>query len=108
MIGIRCSAGVFNSLFALPNCGQPLPEMSAGVRLNPIKARIFDAVKISGNEGVPTSALIDQTYNGHGIKPRRPHSIKSHIHQINELLDDTGMRIVSSKGRYPVWMLVHQ
>jgi len=87
-------------------CGQTLPEMRAGVRLTPLKARLFDAVQRSGGAGIPTESLLARVYDGHGVKPARWESIKSHVHQINELLEDAGLRIASSRGRHPCWTLV--
>jgi hypothetical protein len=80
--------------------------MRAGVKLSPLKARLFDAVKRSGGAGIEVQRLLAIVYDGHGTRPAHWESIKSHIYQINELLEDAGLRIVSSRGRYPSWTLV--
>ena len=69
-----------------PTCGQTLPERRVGVRLTPRKARIFDHVKRYGEEGIPVTALA-------AFMDMKVVTVKSHIWQINDLLEDTGWRI---------------
>jgi hypothetical protein len=88
-----------------PYCHQPLFAVREGVRLTPLKAAIFDAVKASGEEGVTSYSIISTVYE------RRPHpsvrAIKSHVFQINELLADAGYRIRSGGERpHPHWRLI--
>lgn len=77
-------------------CGQPLPEMRMGVRLTALKARIFDVVVRAGECGISGEDLHAIVYQDEKEKPARE-SIKSHVGQINELLEDEGYRIRSDK-----------
>ena len=72
-----------------PHCGQPMPEMRLGVRLTPLKAKIFDAVVRTGTYGIMTSQLLAVVWS----EKRSKHGLRSHIWQINELIADTGYRI---------------
>jgi len=82
-----------------PRCGQALPETRLGVRLTPLKARIFDLVRRSGADGIDRHELFDIVFGDDDAHARR-HSyetLKAHITQINELIEDAGYRI---EGRY--------
>lgn len=89
-----------------PYCDQTLPEFRLGVRLPPLKARIFDLVLRGGKDGIPSDDLRALAYNGNapngkGIRAERGHkTLGSHIQQINELLEDTGYRIICSSHSY--------
>ena len=80
-----------------PYCGGPLIDFRLGVRLSPLKARIFDLVQRAGRDGISGVDLHELAYTG----TARPGAatIKAHIHQINEVLDGTGYRIVG-RGTY--------
>jgi len=67
--------------------------MRAGVRMTTAKARIFDLVKLSGEEGIPAAALA-QTLNV------SPETIKAHVWQINEMIADSGWIIKPTVPRY--------
>jgi tyrosine-protein phosphatase YwqE len=87
-----------------PHCGQPIAEVRDGVRLPPLKAAIYDAIKRAGDEGVSSLAIVSTVYQGR----REPHtsSIKSHITQINDALEETDMQIVSDRRGYnAAWRL---
>lgn len=71
------------------HCGQPLPEKRLGVRLTPLKARIFDLVKRAGPAGIFSDDLLAMVFP----KGRKRGTLKSHIWQINELIADEGYRI---------------
>jgi hypothetical protein len=75
-----------------PHCHQPLPEMRLGVRLTPLKARIFDIVQRAGRDGIERNDLFGIVF---GDQERRHsyHTLKAHIFEINELLADAGYRI---------------
>lgn len=73
-------------------------EMRLGVRLPVFKAAILDAIKMAGDIGISSQELIDKFE-----RPIRVIAIKSHIFQINEILEDTDWRIVTDGGR---WHLV--
>jgi hypothetical protein len=78
-----------------PHCGQRIAEVRDGVRLPPLKAAIYDTVKRAGDEGVSSLAIISTVYQGR-VAPH-PYSIKSHISQINDALEETDLRIVSDR-----------
>jgi hypothetical protein len=73
-----------------PTCHQVLPETRLGVRLTPLKARIFDAVRRGGRDGIDRADLFELIFGG---EPHSRETLKAHIFQINELLEDTGYRI---------------
>ena len=77
-----------------PTCGQPMPITRAGVRLSPLKARIFDIVKRAGTDGFPTRELVGMLWEGKSMTNLQQHVIYCHVHQINDALEDTGLRIV--------------
>ncbi len=75
-------------------CGQRLPEIRLGARLTELKATIFDAIKIRGAHGIQTIDLLQRD----DLLGLTRQSLKSHVHQINELIEDSGFRIY---GRGP-------
>lgn len=89
-----------------PHCHQPLPLVRLGVRLPELKARIFDLVVRGGPDGIAGDDLFALAYGdnapvGKGIRRvRNRKTLKSHIGQINELIEDAGYRIVCS-GKNP-------
>lgn len=66
-----------------PHCGAPLREERLGVRMTPLKARLFDAVK----RGCPSSSLreISACY-------------RSHVWQIKDMIEGAGWTIQCGKG----------
>lgn len=83
-----------------PYCDQALPEIRLGVRLPDLKARIFDLVHRAGRTGITWEDLWALTYSGavvsgKGIRQARCRTtLKTHISQINEDLEDVGYRII--------------
>ncbi len=75
-------------------CGQVLPEIRLGARLTELKAMIFDAIRKAGVEGIQTLNLLERA-NLAGLSRQ---SLKSHVHQINELIEESGFRIYG-RGR---------
>ncbi len=75
-----------------PHCGQALPETRLGVRLTPLKARIFDIITRAGPDGISASDLFDIVCT----EGQSRETLKSHVWQINDLIEDEGYRI---KGR---------
>jgi hypothetical protein len=71
-------------------CGQTLPEMRLGVRLTALKARIFDLVQRGGIGGIDREDLFDIVFGDSDVARS---NLKSHISQINELIEDSGYRI---------------
>jgi hypothetical protein len=74
-------------------CGQKLPEVRLGVRLTPLKARIFDLIQRGGDDGIMREDLQD-------ILGMKYEGLKSHIYQINELIEDEDYRIVNGGSGY--------
>lgn len=73
--------------------------MRLGVRLTALKARIFDLIMRGGEDGISGADLLD-------IVGLQGTCLKSHIWQINELIEDQGYRIKGKPGRGNVWRLV--
>jgi hypothetical protein len=82
-----------------------LPEFRLGVRLPPLKARMFDLIMRSGEDGILASELLNLAYADQPASGRK--SLSSHIHQINEAIEDTGYRIVGRSGRVGIYLLVN-
>ena len=77
-----------------PHCKQPLPIERFGARLSPLKARIVDIVAHAGDEGILEDALLSR--HGHPMTRR---TMQVHISQINDAIEQSGMRIVSYQHR---------
>lgn len=75
-------------------CGHELPEIRHGARLTPLKARIYDLVQRGGPDGIMRSDLIDIV----GEEVFSHQTLKAHIHQINEVIEESGYRIVVGRG----------
>jgi hypothetical protein len=75
-----------------PHCNQPLPEIRLGVKLSPLKARIFDLIQRGGKDGVDKRDIFDIVYAEE--KGAKLPTLKTHIYQINEVIGDEGYRIV--------------
>jgi hypothetical protein len=82
-------------------CGQELPETRLGARLSPLKTHIFDVVKRAAATGVTSEELFAIVFADRG--DITINTLKSHIWQINDALEDAGFRIVSRDRR---WVLV--
>jgi hypothetical protein len=76
-----------------PRCQRPCPEIRFGVPLTPLKARIFDAVRRAGPDGIAGDAIIREL----GLPVCRT-TLKSHVWQINDRLAESGYRIVGRGG----------
>jgi hypothetical protein len=76
-----------------PNCGAPIRPKRLGVKMTPLKVRIFDAVRRSGDIGIATTELA-------GMLELQTITVRAHIWQINDVIDDTGYKIVSVDRRY--------
>jgi hypothetical protein len=89
-----------------PLCGQVLPQVRCGAILGPIKSRVFDIVSRAGRDGINSDDLFTSVYNenvsvGKGIRQTRSRkTLHNHVHQINELIEGAGYRIVHSSGAY--------
>jgi hypothetical protein len=65
-----------------------------GIRLTALKADIFDAIKSRGSHFIKASEIASQI--GH----RGPEiTIRSHVTQINDLLEETDWRIEGLRGK---------
>ena len=78
-------------------CHQPIAHERAGVRLSPLKAAIFDAIKAAGQSGVASYGLLHLFE-----RPVKRSTVKVHVGQINTLLEDTAFVIRSDRR---VWRL---
>jgi hypothetical protein len=70
-------------------CGQPFPELRAGVRLSPLKARIFDVIKRADSNGITIQDINSICFDGRTTAV----NIRTHIHQINDALGGTDFEI---------------
>jgi len=76
-----------------PTCGQALSEERGGVRLTPLKARIFDVIKRAGPDGIESDDLFAMIFAERNVVRA---TLRAHIWQINDILSDTGLRIESA------------
>jgi hypothetical protein len=79
-----------------PHCNQPLPEIRAGVRLPPLKARLYDLIARAGPDGITSDDLFFALYDGTRMRT----VVKVHVNQINHAMAGTGVRISGAGGRY--------
>ena len=86
-----------------PHCRQPIAIERAGVRLPPLKAAIFDAIKAAGAIGVSTDELIARLYENRVVSRE---TIKAHVNQINDRLAETDYQIISMRGLPALWVLI--
>jgi hypothetical protein len=76
-----------------PHCGQQLPTVRCGVRLSPLKARLLDAIRRAGPDGISSADLINELH-----LPFKRKTLAAHAWQINELLELTEYRIRGRGG----------
>jgi hypothetical protein len=74
--------------------------MRAGICMTPLKATIFDTIKAAGDIGITSRELIAQAFEGRRAVDMW--TVKAHVWQINELLEETDFIIRSDRRR---WML---
>jgi hypothetical protein len=88
-----------------PICHRPTQRFRFGVYWPPIKSRILDLLAARCEIGASTEEIIAEVYTGR--KPPRLSGIKSHIWQINDLLETEApeWRIVRDDGR---WVLLRR
>lgn len=79
-----------------PHCGSVVRAVRAGVPMTALKARMFDAIRRAGPDGISAADLHAITFQDRdtGIA-----AVKVHISQLNELLEDTGFVIRSRPYR---------
>lgn len=96
-----------------PHCDQILPEYRLGVKLPPLKARIFDFVSRAGRDGISWDDLFALVYDGDRtprVKSQQREkqaraALKAHIYQINTEIKDGGYRIIGHGGGRSVYRL---
>ena len=81
-----------------PHCRRPMTYQRVGIFLPPLKVAIFDLVKQSGDVGITTAELAGNVYEDRRYKPALL-TVKSHIWQINEYLEETDW-IIRSEADY--------
>jgi hypothetical protein len=82
-------------------CHQPIGTMRLGVRFTPLKAEILDRIKAAGDLGVSSDELLDLWDS-----PVAKNTVKAHVWQLNELLEETIYRIVcDGRGSFARWVL---
>jgi hypothetical protein len=80
-----------------PTCHQTVGAVRFGARLTLLKARIVDRIKAAGDIGVPSEELLFDLWE-HGAVAQS--TVKAHIWQINELLEETDWYIRSDGHRW--------
>ena len=91
--------------FFCPHCRQPIEGERAGVRLPPLKAAIFDAIRESGDMGVSSEGLIMRLRDRCNHRIASHNTVKAHIHQLREYLADSKVAIVCDRGRPALWRI---
>ena len=87
-----------------PLCHQHYAVERLGVRLTPLKARIVDYIKASGDLGASTEDLRHELYSPKDARVGA--TVRVHIHQINDLLEVTDWIIRSESDlALPRWFL---
>jgi hypothetical protein len=76
------------------HCGQEIPERREGVRLSPLKARLFDAIKRAGQDGIAGDDLFDLFLRERGAQYT---VLKVHVCQINDKLAGTDCMIAVTR-----------
>lgn len=76
-----------------PYCGQPSLYERVGVRLTPVKAHLFDLIEAGGKEGINSIVLHFKVFGERATRQ----TMRGHIFQINEILEETDWRIKSTK-----------
>ena len=84
-----------------PTCHQTIGAMRLGVRLT-LKAAIVDKIRAAGDIGASSEELLFDLWLPGAIAQS---TIKAHMWQINELLEETGYVIRSDCGR---WILARR
>ena len=84
---------------ACPHCGQRMMYVRAGARLPPKKARIFDAISRSGEDGISGADIIESLRLDVGSN-----GIRAHVWQINQILARFGAaeRITARQRMYKI------
>lgn len=70
-----------------PHCGRVMQHVRAGVKMTPIKARIFDL--IFDRPGISRAEIAETIFKTR----ERTKTVAAHIWQINELLQSTDVRL---------------
>jgi hypothetical protein len=79
-----------------PHCGAA-GDFAGGVHMPARKAAIFRSIKAAGDIGISSRELAIGLY-GDDRKPRLE-TVKAHVGQINDLLEETSFKIVSIDRR---------
>ncbi len=66
-----------------------------------MKAQIFDLIAAAGCVGVSSHSIIGSLYFDR--RPVIASTIKSHVDQINDLLAETDVRIISNRRRWFIY-----
>lgn len=73
---------------------------------SPIKRRIFDYLKSRGADGASTQEILDFVYMHDSDGGPASNCISAHVRQMNIVLRERGMRIVSTMGRFATYHIV--
>lgn len=86
---------------ACPTCGHPVPtDTLPGLRMSPLKARIFLIVSACTPAGIPCASLAERIYAGNidGGPDDAEGTIRQHINQLNKILKPLYLCIEGRNG----------
>jgi hypothetical protein len=75
-----------------PHCQGWVYRTREGVRLTPIRAEVYDIIARAGSEGIKARAIQERLF----WNPLSLNTIRVHIFEINELLEETSFQIISA------------
>jgi hypothetical protein len=81
-----------------PHCGQPIAP--TGLRLPPIKSRIYEIVRRC--PGIGAEELRGLVWDGPDGGPENFKCLHVHVHQLNNLLAPHGIMVRSQGGGYQI------
>lgn len=89
-----------------PHCKQVLRSEWRGLPMSPLKVSILDYIARSGTAGVNCHDVFNHCYDGRKAKIL---VVKSHVHQINDMLEETDWTIrCDGRGRFARWFLARR
>lgn len=77
-----------------PHCGQQSPNVRLGVRLSKRKVHLFDLISRAGSAGIDGEYLWHAVFGSNGSRQ----TMRAHICQINEILEETDFRLRATRG----------
>jgi DNA-binding CsgD family transcriptional regulator len=82
---------MMTKLATCPHCHQPIRGLRLGVYMSPRRAEIFDLIRSAGEAGISCASVAERLGITHN-------TVRSHVMQINDMLEETGYRISKFPG----------